>query len=179
MIHVSYLPDVFQLNMCLMNVCSYWLAWSWAYKLHMERSKPDPNPGLHTILKLLAHSPTMLKCSIQQYRRTKQQRESERGKHQQFQSLGGNISPAAVQPINQPNQESQHEPNGETLRHCFPLRLPNLSIWSPNKRQCSADHPTDFLLIKAHWTDQKQLLLFIPSLPLCNNPPPPFLLPLL
>lgn len=113
------------------------------------------------------HNAEMQHSAIQENKAAKR----ERGKHQQFESLEGNISPAAVQPINQPNQESQLEPNGETLRHCFPLRLPNLSIWSPNKRQRSSDHQTDFFFDKGSLDRPKTALLFIPSLPLCNNPP--------
>lgn len=48
-----------------------------------------------------AGSAHMLKRNIQQHERTKQQKEI--GKHQQFESLEGNISPAALHPINQPN----------------------------------------------------------------------------
>lgn len=85
------------------------------------------------ILKLLASGPTMLKCSIQQYKRTKQRREI--GKHQQFESLGGNISPAAVQPINQANQESQQEPNRETLSP------PSVCLICPSGAQTNGSAP--------------------------------------
>lgn len=49
----------------------------------------------------LAKTLKMLKCKIQQYKGTKQQKETI--EHQQFESLEGNFSLPALHPINQPN----------------------------------------------------------------------------
>lgn len=49
----------------------------------------------------LLNTVKMLKPNIQRYKRRKPQEEF--GKRQQFESLEGNISPAALRPINQPS----------------------------------------------------------------------------
>ena len=43
------------------------------------------------------------------------------------------------------------------------LQQRNLPIWCSDYQQWSAAPPTDFLLIKPHWTDRKQLCFSSPS----------------
>lgn len=87
--------------------------------------------------------------NIQQYKRTMQQKGT--CKHQQFERLEGNTSPAV--PLT-----SQTWIHSATVSALY---RPNLSIWSSNQQQRSNDHSTDFLLIKADLDRAKTARFFI------------------
>lgn len=137
----------------------------------MERSNPNLNPWLHMILKLLAHSPTMLKCSIQQYKRTKQQSEREgsisslKASKVIFHLLLFNPLTSQIRRVG----SSQTGKHSATVSHSVCLICPSGAQTNDSAPQTTKQI---FFFDKGSLDRPKTALLFIPSLPLCNNPRP-------